>query len=42
MTVKAGYVAFVNEGVKAGKYPACNIVNIDETNINFDLSSGAI
>jgi hypothetical protein len=41
MTVKAGYVAFVNEGVKAGKYRACDIVNIDETNINFDLVSGA-
>jgi hypothetical protein len=41
MTVKAGYVAFVNEGVKAGKYRACDIVNIDETNIDFDLVSGA-
>jgi hypothetical protein len=41
MTVKAGYVEFVNEGVKAGKYRACDIVNIDETNINFDLISGA-
>jgi hypothetical protein len=41
MTVKAGYVAFVNEGVKAGKYCACDIVNIDETNIDFDLVSGA-
>jgi hypothetical protein len=41
MTVKAGYVAFVNEGIKAGKYRACDIVNIDETNIDFDLVSGA-
>jgi transposase-like protein len=41
MTVKAGYVAFVNEGVKAGKYRACDIVKIDETNIDFDLVSGA-
>jgi hypothetical protein len=39
MTVKAGYVAFVNEGVKAGKYRACDIVNINETNIDFDLVS---
>jgi hypothetical protein len=31
----------VNEGVKAGKYCACNIVNIDKTNIDFDLVSGA-
>jgi hypothetical protein len=41
MTVKAGYVAFVNEGLKAGKYRACDIVNIDEINIDFDLVSGA-
>jgi hypothetical protein len=41
MTVKAGYGAFMNEGVNAGKYRACNIINIDETNINFDLFSGA-
>jgi hypothetical protein len=40
MTVKAGYVAFVNEGIKAGKYRACDIVNIDKTNIDFDLVSG--
>jgi hypothetical protein len=41
MTFKAGYVAFVNEGIKAGKYRACDVVNIDEMNINFDLVSGA-
>jgi hypothetical protein len=41
MTVKAGYVAFVNEGVNAGKYRACDIVNIGKTNIDFDLVSGA-
>jgi hypothetical protein len=41
MTVKAGYVAFANEGVKAGKYRACDIVNIDKTNIDLDLASGA-
>jgi hypothetical protein len=39
MTVNAGYVAFVNEGAKAGNYRACDIVNIDETNIDFDLAS---
>jgi hypothetical protein len=41
MTVKDGYVAFVNEGIKSGKYRDCEIVNIDETNTNFDLVSGA-
>jgi hypothetical protein len=41
VTAKAGYVAFVNEGIKAGKYRACDIVNIDETNIDFDLVSGS-
>jgi hypothetical protein len=40
-TVKDGYVAFANEGVKAGKYRACNSFNIDKTNIDFDLVSGA-
>jgi hypothetical protein len=38
--VKAGYVAFVNAGLKLGKYKAIGIVNIDETNIDFDLVSG--
>jgi hypothetical protein len=41
MNVKAVCVAFVKEGVKAGKYHACDTVNIDETNIIFDLASGA-
>jgi hypothetical protein len=31
----------VNEGVMAGKYRACDIANINETNIAFDLVSGA-
>jgi hypothetical protein len=39
---KAGYVAFVNTGLKAGKYKASDIVNIDETNVDFDLVSGSI
>jgi hypothetical protein len=41
ITVKDVYVVFVNEGVKAGKYRACDIFNIDETSIDFDLASGA-
>jgi hypothetical protein len=41
MTVNAGYVAFVNGCFNAGKYHACDIVNINETNIDFDLASGA-
>jgi hypothetical protein len=41
MNMTAGYVAFVNEGFSAEKDLACDIVNIDETNIDFDLASGA-
>jgi hypothetical protein len=41
MSVKAGYVAIVTEDVKAGKYRACDIVNIGKTNVNLDLASGA-
>jgi hypothetical protein len=35
--VKAGYVAFVNDGFTAGKYKASDIVNSDEMNVDFDL-----
>jgi hypothetical protein len=35
--VKDGYVAFVNAGLKVGKYKASDIVNIDETNVDFDF-----
>jgi hypothetical protein len=38
--VKAGFVAFVNAVPKSGKYKASDIVNIDETNVHFDLVSG--
>jgi hypothetical protein len=38
--IKAGYVAFVNAGLKDGKYNASDIVNIDETNVDFELISG--
>jgi hypothetical protein len=37
---KAGYVAFVNAGLEAGKYKTSDIVNIDENNVDFDLVSG--
>jgi hypothetical protein len=36
---KAGYVAFVNTVLKVGNYKASDIVNVDETNIDFDLVS---
>jgi hypothetical protein len=39
--VKAGYVAFINAGLTAGKYKASDIVNIHETNVDFDLVSGS-
>jgi hypothetical protein len=39
--VTAGYVDFVNAGLKGGKYKASEIVNIDETNIDFDLVMGS-
>jgi hypothetical protein len=39
--VKSGYVAFVNAGLKAVKYKAGDIVNIDETIVDFDLVSGS-
>jgi hypothetical protein len=39
--VKAGYVAFVDVGLTAGKYKTSDIVSIDETNVEFDLFSGS-
>jgi hypothetical protein len=39
--IKAGYVAFVNAGLKAGKYKASDIVNIGETNVDFYLVLGS-
>jgi hypothetical protein len=38
--IKAGYVAFVNAGLKAGKYKASDIIRNDETNVDLDLVSG--
>jgi hypothetical protein len=37
--VKAGYVAFVNAGLKAGKYNASDIVSIEKMNVDFYLVS---
>jgi hypothetical protein len=36
-----GWVFFVNHYTKIGNYKACDVVNIDDTNVNFDLASGA-
>jgi hypothetical protein len=35
-----GWVSCVNHSIKIGNYKACDMVNIDETNVNFDLASG--
>jgi hypothetical protein len=40
--VNAGNVALVNAGLKLGKYKVSHIVNIGETNVDFDLVSGTI
>jgi hypothetical protein len=34
-----GWVSYVNHSIKIGNYKACDVVNIDETNIDFDLAS---
>jgi hypothetical protein len=34
------WVSYVNRSIKIGNYKACDVVNIDETNIDFDLASG--
>jgi hypothetical protein len=33
-------VSYVNHSINIGNYNACDVVNIDETNVNFDLASG--
>jgi hypothetical protein len=35
-----GWVFYVNRSMKIGNYKACDVVNINETNINVDLASG--
>jgi hypothetical protein len=32
-------VYYVNHSIKIGNYKACDVVNIDETNVDFDLAS---
>jgi hypothetical protein len=34
-----GWVSYAHHSIKIGNYKACDVVNIDETNINFDLAS---
>jgi hypothetical protein len=38
-SVIQGWVSYVNHYIKIENYKACDVVNIDETNINFDLAS---
>jgi len=33
------WMGYINEQIVSGKYSASNIVNIDETSIDFDLTS---
>jgi hypothetical protein len=35
-----GWVSYTNHTIKTGNYKACDVVNIDETNFDFDLASG--
>jgi transposase-like protein len=39
-SVIQGWVSYVNHSIKIGNYKACDVVNIDETNVDFDLASG--
>jgi hypothetical protein len=36
-----GWVSYVNQSIKIGNYKVCGVVNIDETNVDFDLASRA-
>jgi hypothetical protein len=35
-----GWVSYVNRSIKIGNYKACDLVNIDENNVDLDLASG--
>jgi RNase P/RNase MRP subunit p29 len=35
-----GWVSYVNHTIKIGNYKACDVLNIDETKVEFDLTSG--
>jgi len=37
--VIANWMGYINEQIGSGKYQASNIMNIDEANIDFDLTS---
>jgi hypothetical protein len=37
-----GWVSYVNHSIKIGNYKACDVVKIDETNVDFDLASGTM
>jgi hypothetical protein len=39
-SVIQGWVSYVNHSIKIGNYNACDVANIDETNVDFDLASG--
>ena len=36
------FVAYVNEQIQTGGFSADNVVNIDETNIEFDMTGSVI
>jgi transposase-like protein len=38
-SVIQGWVSYVNHSIKIGNYKACDVINIDETNVYFDLAS---
>jgi hypothetical protein len=35
-----GWVYYVNHTIKIGNYKACDVVNIEETNVDFDVATG--
>jgi hypothetical protein len=36
-----GYIQYVKEAIRPGKYKASDIFNIDETNVDLDLEAGS-
>jgi hypothetical protein len=34
-----GWVSHVNQSINFGNYKECDVINIDETSVNFDLAS---
>jgi hypothetical protein len=37
-----GWVSYVNHSLKIGNCKACDVVNIDDDNVDFDLASGTM